>query len=350
MKELAVVVLGRRGKELARSLKEGLPFPVKVCLPRRLAEGEEAYDSLGELLADLFPKAQGIIWVGAVGAAVRLLAPLLRDKISDPPVVVVDEGGRFAVSLLGGHRGANELAEKVAGVLGAVPVITTASDSLGVTSWDVFARRHDLAFYPREHLARATRALLEGEEVWLYWDEDLPRLPLPWPPSVKVYPWRPGTTFPQKYPLTVWVSARILPEPPPFLVLCPRKLVAGVGCRRGVKAEQVMLALEETVKEAGFSLLALKALATVTLKQGEKGLEEAAASMGLKLRYFSTEELAEVEKSWPDPLPASAFVKEKVGVGNVCTASALAAGGRRLLVPKRVFPAVTVALAELDWP
>ncbi|MGO0122156.1 cobalt-precorrin 5A hydrolase [Desulfothermobacter acidiphilus] len=351
MKELAVVVLGQRGRELVRKLERKWPGPLKIYLPQRLREeGKETYHSLPQLIAALFPRVEGLIWVGAVGIAVRLLASHLRDKYFDPPVVVLDEAGRFAVSLLGGHHGANELATELAAVLGAVPVITTASDALGLISWDSFARQYGLALYPRDHLPRATRSLLEGEEILLYWDEQLPLLPLPWPERVRRFLWNSDQILSESGAITVLVTARRCPQPPPFLLLCPRKLVVGIGCRRGVEAGQIREALEVTLEEAGWALPAIKCIASVEAKRDEQGLVAVALALGLPLRFFSVEELALVERTWPAPLPVSEQVLKRMGVGNVCANAALAAGGKQLLVSKRIFPGVTVALAECDWP
>jgi len=346
---MAAVVLSRRGWELARRL---LPED-QIHAPAALGLGVP-FTSLRGLVGELFSGHDAVVFVMAVGIAVRLVAPHLRDKFADPAVVVVDEAGRFAVSLLGGHhRGANELAERVAGALGAQPVVTTASEVLGRPAVDVFARRYRCHLGPRANLARVAGALVRGDPVTVLWDRDLPRVAYPWPPEVLVRDWAPHNPWPGGYAALVVVTDRaVAPPPGPHLFLRPRRWVAGVGCRRGTAAGEILEVLRETAGVCGLALETVGVLATVERKRDEPGLLEAARLLGAEPRFYPARELAAFSRALPPGSVAeNAFVRRTVGVANVCELAAmLAAGTRELALPKRVSRGVTVALARAPWP
>jgi cobalt-precorrin 5A hydrolase len=349
---LAIVVLSARGYALAEQIAAAAKKRrVAIYAPARLGTGEP-YRSLRECVAALFPRVEALVFVGAVGVAVRLVAPHFQDKFTDPPVVVVDEAGRFAVSLLGGHHGGNALAEKVAAAVGACPVVTTASDVLGRPAVDVFAARFNLGLEPREHLAAVARALVEGERVALLWDEAVPPVDYHWPPEVAVLRWRPGARLPAGFAAWLLVTEReVAPPPGPYLFLRPRRYVAGVGCRRGTEAAAIQQAIGAVMREAGLPLSGLRELATVALKKDEAGLEEAAAELGVPVRFLPLAALKRAQAALgPGAVSESKRVKEKIGVGNVCELAALTAGAERLVVRKTIFPRVTVAVGVAPWP
>src|SRR5947209_7912008 len=157
--------------------------PVFVCLTsagaamaERLARalgGEVVLvgQGAGETLKELFQDSRPLVCIMALGIVVRILGPLARDKKTEPPVVVIDEAGKFAISVLGGHEGgANALARQVAEVLGAVPVITTASDALGLPPLDLIGREWGWRIEGSEHLTKVTAAVVRGEPIGIYQD------------------------------------------------------------------------------------------------------------------------------------------------------------------------------------
>jgi len=350
---LAVIVLSTQGVSLGQKVADFLrDREVAVFAPAKLGTGRP-YRSLKGLVAGLFPQVGGLVFVCAVGVAVRLVAPHLRDKFCDPPVVVLDEAGRFAVSLTGGHHGANSLTEEIAAAVGARPVVTTASDVRGRPAVDLFAGRFNLGLDPREHLPAVARALVEGERVALLWEEGLPLVEYGWPPEVDIFPWQPEASFPQGFAAWITVTEKLVKRlpPAPFVLLRPRRYVVGVGCRRGTAKAEILSALMQVIQGAGLSLLSVRELATAALKENEEGLKQAAAALGVPLRLFSTDALRERRKGLrPGTVRESLFVREKIGVGNVCELAALTAGGEKVVVPKTVFPGVTVAVAAAPWP
>ena len=142
----AYLAFTARGEALARRLAEALPGSVSRC-------GGEV--TLKGWTAEHFAQNEALIFVGAVGIAVRAIAPHCRSKAADPAVVAVDEGGNFAVPLLSGHLGgANALARALAKACGAVPVITTATDVNGLFAVDLWAKAQNCAVLEPERIKR----------------------------------------------------------------------------------------------------------------------------------------------------------------------------------------------------
>lgn len=271
---------------------------------------------VGDAVRAAFAECEQLVCFLATGAVVRLVAPLLEGKAADPGVVCVDEGGRFAVSLLGGHGGgANELAAEVGRLLGAEPVVTTATDSAGLAGLDT------LGLPVEGDVAGVSRALLDGGPVVLDAEVAWPLPALPVLPSA-------GRQAAQGAPV-VRVTDRAVEPGAREVVLRPPSLVVGVGASRGVAAEEVLGLVEGALRGAGLSARSVARLATVDAKSGEPGLIAAAERLGVPLVTYSARELAAVTVPNPSRAPLDA-----VGTPSVAEAAALAGGGE-LLVPKR---------------
>ncbi|MFJ4949085.1 precorrin-3B C(17)-methyltransferase [Streptomyces sp. NPDC088760] len=264
---------------------------------------------VGEAVRAAFAECEQLVCFLATGAVVRLLAPLLGDKAADPGVVCVDEGGRFAVSLVGGHGGgANELAREVGELLGAEPVVTTATDSAGMPGLDTLGLPYEGA------VAAVSRALLDGEPVALEAEVAWPLPPLPVAPQGSY---------------TIRLTDRAVPAGEREVLLRPPSLVVGVGASKGAPAEEILALVEEALREAGLSPRSVGELATVDAKAEEPGVVAAAERLGVPLVTYSAEELAGVAVPNPSAAPLAA-----VGTPSVAEAAALVRGGE-LLVPKR---------------
>ena len=299
----------------------------------RLYEGKPK-----EALAAAWEECDQIVLFLAAGAAVRLVAPLLGDKRHDPGVVCVDDAGRFAVALCGGHEGgANALAERIAQTLGATPVVTTASDSLGVPALNSLGKRLGFEVEEGSDLAAVGAALVSGETVWLVSERRWPLGPLP----ENVVPVEPKVRPVEIEPPLLEISDRLLATPRLSVVYRPPSLVAGVGCSRGACAAEILDLLGSALHEAGLSQKSLAVLASIDVKSEEAGLLEAADALGVPLQFHSAEELAAVDT--PNP---SSVVAGAVGTPSVAEASVLAPGAE-LLLEKRKSANATVAIGRL---
>ncbi|MBI3925661.1 MAG: cobalamin biosynthesis protein [Armatimonadetes bacterium] len=252
---LALITLSPSGYRIARELARTLP-EAELFVHRSCCEGQAAaFDSVVALTGEIFGRMRALVYIAPCGVAVRAIAPNLRHKTTDPGVVAIDVAGRYVVSLAGGHEGgANQLAYRLASLLGAEPVVSTSTEAA-------------------------------------------------------------------------------------------RSVIVGVGCRRGTPAEAILSAVREALRLAGSSLDEVRVLASATLKADEPGLLEAAERLGVPLRLLTPGEIRSTAKAFAP----SQLVERKVGLPAVAEPAALLAGRRtRLLLPRKVFDGVTVAVARED--
>ena len=262
-----------------------------------------------------FAECDAIVCFLAVGATVRLLAPLLSGKHTDPGVVCVDEALRYAVPVAGAHAGgANELARRVSRLFGAEAVVTTASDAAGSVSLDEFGADLGFVLEPGSDLAVVGAAVLSGQRVTFTAGAVWPLPPLP--PNVVQGPPEPGVP-------AIIVSDRAAPPTAPgvpVVIYRPPSLVVGIGASRGVAATEVTALISQALADAGLSPRSVRLAATVDLKAGEAGLREAVRDRGWPLAVFPPAGLAAV----PVPNP-SETVRTAVGAPSVAEAAALLA-------------------------
>ncbi|MDE7010057.1 MAG: cobalt-precorrin 5A hydrolase [Oscillospiraceae bacterium] len=287
---------------------------------------------LTDFTGPVFAWADALVFVGACGIAVRAVAPHLRDKRTDPAVVVVDELEKFVISLLSGHiGGANNLAERLAAALGSVPVVTTATDVSGRFAVDAWAVKRGLHIVSKEAAKAVSAAVLE-DSVPLCTDfpiaGDLPA----------------GVEMGGMGDVGICISWK---NQSPFrktLLLAPPVLHLGIGCRRGTNVEAIASLVERVLEEAGALPEAVKVVASIDLKQDEPGLLEFCRQRKWPVSFYSAKELSDVEGEFTP----SRFVQKTTGVDNVCERAALL-GAERLLVKKIAKDGVTVALAVESW-
>ena len=278
-----------------------------------------------EAVTAAFAECEQLVCFLATGAAVRIVAPLLADKASDPGVVCVDEAHRHAVALLGGHGGgANALAAAVSDVLGTSPVITTATDAMHASGLDTLGLPVEGA------IAAVSRTMLDGEPVAMRADAVWPLPALP--PNVG-----------EAGEAEIRVTDLVVPAGERTAVLRPASLVVGVGGSRGVAAEEVLGLVREALEGAGLSARSVAALATVEAKADEAGIVAAAERLNVPLLTYAAGTLAGIEVPNPSAAPLAA-----VGTPSVAEAAALAAAGQggELVVQKRKSAMATAAVAR----
>lgn len=297
----------------------------------------------GERFAD----SQAILFIGACGIAVRAAAPFVRDKFTDPAVLVIDETARFVIPLLSGHvGGANELALRLAGVLSAEAVITTATDRNGVFAVDTFAAKRGLMIADRLLAKRVSAALLAGEPVGFFSDFPIDEEKISGASRLG------GLRFGQVCGINIRITAEDSAcmengdEENAVLRLIPRCTAVGLGCRRGTDAETIRQVFSEALRRHHIDIRSVFSLASIDLKKEESGLLELAASLSVPFQTKNAGELLAVPGEYSD----SDFVRQTTGVGNVCERAAMAAclerkADAKLLFPKYARGGVTVAAA-----
>jgi cobalt-precorrin 5A hydrolase / precorrin-3B C17-methyltransferase len=352
----AIVALSRGSADLGRRLHGLLPGSVLYTPARFLAAGERdqpgiiAYEtSVRQVLQSAFQEHHALVAVMAAGIVIRDLAPVLRSKHADPAVVVLDERGQHAISLLSGHQGgANDLARRVAGLLGGTPVLTTASDVRGLPALDLLGRDEGWVLTRGEQLTEVTAAVVNGETVGVVQeagDESW------WPalPAENLIRFGSMAELTASAPsAAVIVTYRSVPAE--TSASCPRSIVyhvpclaVGVGCNRGTAAQEIRAAILQVLEQEGLDPRSVRGVATIEDKADEAGLLQACQDLGWPLRVFSRREIASVE-DLPTPSPAA---ERALGVRGVAEPAALLAAGpgAALLVTKRKIGNVTVAVA-----
>ena len=344
----AYFYLTDEGGRLAHKLAAAHPGDIynKENFKENLRAGFDRYDSL--------------VCIMATGIVVRILAPLIVHKTSDPAVVVLDQKGKYAISLLSGHLGgANDLAREMAAISGGEAVITTATDVAGELSFDTFAKKHDMAIENIGQLKHISGALLSGKKVNVFTDKNAAELYpelaaeqkrgmiaiLPLSEFFKTY------TIESNIPAVViderlFVSNSTVPQAAPVLYLRPRTICAGIGCKRNMEQKPIEEALLQTLKEEGIHPLSLKCIATIPLKSDEPGIIGTAANLNVPLQIIPTEEIENLDISQLG-IQTSEFVASQTGVLSVSTAcSYLASDKGTILRDKAKYKGITIALSK----
>ena len=326
--KLSVIAFTSRGLRLAERLPGLLSadgIQVKLCA----CFGGTSV-SAAEWTREAFSDSDALLYIGASGIAVRCAAPFLRSKLTDPAVLVMDEGGRFCISLLSGHAGgANRLAERIASLCGATPVVTTATDGRGLFAVDEWAARFGCALLPKDAIRLVSGALLEGKPVGFLSDfpiaGELPKGFVSSPPE--------GSPC-------VHVTCSAGDGDPQCLRVVPRAAILGIGCRRGISEQAIAAAVDEFLALHRWERASIREICSIDLKQDEEGLLAFCRSLGVPAHFFPADTLAQMQGDFS----SSDFVSSVTGVGNVCERAAVCGGGT-LALPKFVREGATVALA-----
>lgn len=327
---IAVFCLTPGGVRLARRLQTHLPL---TCFTsdKLLEEGFLPFNgSFGDTLREAFKQYSALVVVGAIGLTVRVIAPLVNDKMTDPAVVVINERGQHVVSLLSGHvGGANTLTRYLAGILGADPVITTATDVNEMAALDTLATQLDAEMQDFRHAVKVVNQMLvSNQKVGLWWDTPLLAerercdtrgfVPVDCLDQLSLD----QLSLEQRPPLDALVCITLrdtLPLPAdqlatlPVYKLVPRRVVAGIGCRRATSLQTLVELLQQQMAENHFDIMALRAIGSVTIKKDEPALHQLAKCWRVPFELFSVGELSRHEQRFP----ASDFVRQTVGVGSV---------------------------------
>ena len=283
-----------------------ITFPRSIDVARKIQEftGGEILTYSGDAFKRAFEEYNSIIAIMAAGIAVRKIAPLVQDKWKDPPVVVVDSNLNFAIPILGGHHGGNELAKKLAG-LGLTPVITTATELVGKNSVEKLAENLNCRIVNKNSTKKVNLALLEKEVEVLH----------------------------LKGPKIVVVDDDVA-------VLKRDKLVVGIGANRGVAKDEVLQAVTSALSEIGESIKDVKCFASAKIKENEQGIIDAASQLGKEM-VFVTHDIINSIKA-----PSQSKAKP-LGLNGVCEPAALfLSEEKKLLLTKRVYGNVTIAIAR----
>jgi cobalt-precorrin 5A hydrolase / precorrin-3B C17-methyltransferase len=329
------VVLNETGALLARKLAVQIEGAEVHGLKARVPEADIPFEKTLDHLCRLFAEGRTIVAIASAGIVIRALAPLLQDKAEEPPVLALSEDGQSVVPLLGGHQGANDLANKISDILGSSAAITTAGDTRFGIALDNPPAGWRVA--NRENAKPVMAALLNGDSISLI-DETTDGVDKNWLTDS-------GLTFSDEANQKIRLTNARLPEKTDDLILSPGVLTLGIGCERGVASEDLATFLFDVFKEHDLGKHAMACIATIDLKEDETAIREIANLGKVPLRLFDATTL---EKETPRVTDPSDYVFETVGTHSVSEAAALAAAGpdAELIVPKQKRGGMTCAVAK----
>lgn len=294
------------------------------------------FSSLGKRIRQEFNRFKGHVFIFSTGIAVRLICPMLKSKLTDPAVVVMDDNGQYVISLVSGHiGGANELAVQTAGAVDAVPVITTATDVNNLPAIDMIAKKNSLYIQTPYNIKNINMAFLQKKPVFLYDPFDIVKN------EISDSMWVQGTQDCTETP-AVFCSHEICEVPRETMILRPPVLTVGIGCNRNTPAHEIENFLLKIFEEQGWSVKSIYRFASSDIKQDEQGLIAFSEDMKIKVDFFTREQLNSVE-TIENP---SEIVEKHLGVKSVCEAAAILSGNKgKLIMAKRKTPNVTLAVA-----
>ena len=330
-------------------------------------------ETVTELTGSWFADRDAILYFCASGIAVRSIAPFIRHKAKDPAILVIDETGKFCISLLSGHLGgANALAEEVSGLMadqGMIPVITTATDREGRFAVDEFARKNGLVLTDFQSAKEISAAILHGEKILFECgypvegevpEELILERSKKENRQEKENCERDGSWGHEKPESDstdrktemlsgrkrILISDRIhtdteVTEKECCLQLLPKNIVVGIGCRKGTDRDAIWQAVTDHLQSLSLSEEALAGVASIDLKQEEEGILAFCREKQIPFMTYSAEQLQKQMGSFTH----SEFVEKITGVDNVCERSVVAAGAT-LLSGKRAENGVTTAVGE----
>lgn len=328
MKKACILAFTDRAMELAHRIATGLEKEYSIEIYDRDQTGAR------DFVAAEFDKVDQIIFVGAVGIAVRLIAPHIRSKDVDPAVIVADELGRFVIPVLSGHLGgANRGAVEIAKITGGQAVITTATDINGKFAVDLWTSANDCVIDQVSMIRTISGEILRGNKVGFQGG------------SFQVQGKIPEELTGESSEAGIVLS--LSGDEKPFaktLNAIPRIVTIGVGCRKNTDRVDFEKKVLSVLEENHVSIKAVEKVASVDLKKKEDCIISFCKKYGLDFVTYTPLELMAV----PGDFVASDFVLKTTGADNICERSALARGGR-LIINKTSAGGVTVAGAARDW-
>ncbi len=338
-KPAAIIVLGPSGLTTAKRIKDALKDARIYGAAARLESGDvdHVFDDVGEHMRAQFQAGHALVVLAAAAIPIRLLAPILKDKTAEPPVLAVAEDGSGVVPLLGGHHGANDLARELGGILNVAPAITTAGDLRFGVALDQPPAGWRLA--NQDMIKPIAAAGLAGHPIRIELEagnaEDAAWLD---PIGDKTAP---------DAEHRILVTDRSVAPASNQLIYHPATLALGVGCERNTDPEELIDLVERTLAEQDLAKASIAAIVSIALKAAEPAVHALAGHLGVPACFFDAEILEQERSRLANP---SDLVFKETGCHGVAEGAALAAVGRsgQLIVDKTKSSRATMAIARSD--
>ena len=349
----AVVAITKHGIMIARKIKDSLP-EAEIYAPIKLTDSSPDINWFNkqttEMIANLFKTYDALICIFSLGAVIRMIAPFLVDKKTDPAVLVIDDKANFVISALSGHLGgANSLARSIASYLNSKPVITTAADVNETIPVDLVGRDFGWTIENYQNVTKVSALMVNEEKIGLYQDTGEKG-------------WWPPTSLPQNVTVTKDVYELKTPDFKGALIITdkiiddqiileksviyrPKSLVVGIGLHRDTSKDIIENGILNVLKDKGLTYKSIRNLSSINKEGKIKGLQEFSEQYGIPVELYDKGKLGRV--SVPNP---SKMVKKYEGTPSVSEASSILSSNGELIVPKQKFPPnLTVAVSRVKF-
>nr|WP_295159445.1 cobalt-precorrin 5A hydrolase [uncultured Methanobrevibacter sp.] len=331
--KIAIVSVSEKGRNLALQLKE------KLDLDSTIIKVDLFHKNVKKYLKIAFYEYDAVIAVMASGILIRSIAPYVESKATDPAVLNIDDNGNFVISTLSGHLGgANKLTNKIAPLIGAIPVITTSSDVNNKLGIDVLASDLYLSIDNTKEILFFNKAILEGRKITFTLNSD----------KIYLKDYLENNTLEMDVSFSYSNDANeeeiIASLDGHEIVLRQRKLVVGIGCKRGKSSSEIYEGYKKSLEELNLDESRVNMLASAEVKKDEEGLLELAKSLNKPINFVDLDRLKLFESK---DIQKSEFVKSKFGIYGVCEPSALITAGfdSKLIYKKTSYNGVTISMA-----
>ena len=352
MSKTGIIAITKHGIEIARRIKQKMP-EVEIYVPAKHSDGETDINWFSEqstqLVGSLFKKYDALICIFSLGAVIRMIAPHLVDKKSDPAVIVIDDRANHVISTLSGHLGgANALARLVASLLGAKPVITTAADVNETIAVDLLGREFGWTIENFENVTKTSAFMVNEEKIAIYqeageknwWHAPLPK-------NVNIVDNIEHVKSPE-FKAGLIISDKAISDPELLgksVVYRPKSLVVGIGLHWDTSKDVIESGIMTVFKEKALSFRSIRNVSSINREAKVKGLQEFSKEHGIPVQIYDKNELASVIV--PNP---STTVQKFEGTPSVSEAGSLLSSKGELVVPKQKFPPnLTVAVSRINF-
>ncbi|MBM7870825.1 cobalt-precorrin 5A hydrolase [Clostridium pascui] len=326
---IAVISITKNGDNLAKKIGE--KFNIHL-FSKNLSKDF----NFKEVVRNSFENYEAVVFITSTGIAVRSIAPYITTKDKDPAVIVIDNLGKFVISLLSGHLGgANKITKDIALILRAEPIITTATDNLGIIAPDMIAKENNLIIDSLKNAKDIAALLVDEKEVGFLDEEELISCPSGYVSKLRQCD---GVVYVTNKNVLECIEQKKIPK---RLKLIRRNIILGIGCRKDYPMDSMKEKVLEVLKEQNIDARAIKCIATVEVKKDERAIIELSKYLDCDIKIFTIEEIKKVQHKYE----GSAFVEKTLGITSVCEPSIELAGGT-VEISKMKLDGMTLAIGK----
>ncbi|MBU3180578.1 cobalt-precorrin 5A hydrolase [Clostridium psychrophilum] len=298
----AVITFTKEGDKIAQTLALSIKFDL-------YSKKNETNFNFKEVSKKVMQSYKGIIFISSTGIAVRAIAPYIKSKNLDPAVLVIDNSCNYVISLLSGHLGgANELTLEISKILHAQPVITTATDNLGITAPDMVAKNNGLIILDLKKAKDLTVLLIEGKKIGFFDEKGIIKTPTGYSSNLEDISGLLCVCSKES------INKKIIANTTPTLKLIRKNVILGIGCRKDFSSKKMRQTVIRILKEYNIDIVTVKYISTVSLKKDEVAIKELVEYFKCQLKIFTIEDIMQIQNKFC----GSDFVEQTIGVRAVC--------------------------------